>query len=377
MKGDDPAGAADLASGSPERLRLELRVARASFVLDVKGEIELDGVTAIFGPSGSGKTTLLRAIAGLERPERGRVTFADRVWFDSEGGIEIPTHRRPIGLLFQDGRLFEHLDVAGNLAFAEKRAGTGALDRAEVTQALSLASLLERPVSSLSGGEAQRVALARTLLRGPRLLLLDEPLSALDRERKREILPFLEAITKRFRIPTLFVSHDVDDVATLADRVWVLADGRLVRSGSTSSVLERLDQASLLGRFEAGVLLTGRVARHDPRLHLTFVDLHGDEITLPLAQEVDVGESVRLRIRARDVAVATREPEGLSIRNVLPGQIESLERDPESGSVEATIRLRSEHVRARLTIAAVEELDLAVGSSVFALVKSVSFERPG
>jgi len=360
-------------------LSIRLRVVYRGFDLEIDDAIELEGVTAIFGASGSGKSTLLRAIAGFERPVSGRIAFGEDVWFDAAERIDVAPHRRPVGMLFQDARLFDHLDVAGNLAFGERRRGRegGRFSRDDVVVALDLDGLLGRRIESLSGGERQRVALARTLLSSPDLLLLDEPLSGLDRERKAEILPYLEDVTRRFRIPTLFVSHDIDEVARLADRVWVFAAGRLQTSGPTAAIVERLDLQPLTGRFEAGVLVEGRVARHDPRLHLTFVDLHGDEFTMPLMDRLAPGDPVRFRIRARDVAVATQRPEGLSIRNVLPGRIADLVHVPESGSVEAFIQLREDRIRARLTLAAVEELGLEVGSSVFALVKSVSFERGG
>ncbi len=364
---------------SDSTLAIRARVEQGGFVLDVDDEIPIEGVTAVFGASGSGKSTLLRALAGFERPSEGRIVFGDTVWFDAAAGIDLPAHARPVGMLFQDARLFEHLDVSGNLAYGEKRRGRelARFSRLEVVAALDLGDLLGRRTAALSGGERQRVALGRTLLSNPDLLLLDEPLSGLDRDRKAEILPYLEDVTRRFGIPTLYVSHDIDEVARLADRVWVFAGGRLQTTGSTAEIVERLDLQPLTGRFEAGVLVEGRVTRHDTRLHLTFVDLHGDELTMPLVDRVVPGDSVRLRIRARDVALATRQPEGLSIRNVLPGRIVDLLREPDSGAVEVFVELRSDRIRARLTLAAVEELGLTVGDPVFALVKSVSFDRAG
>ena len=357
-------------------LSLRVRVEYPDFELDIDGELEAEGVTAIFGASGSGKSTLLRAIAGFERPGDGRIALGEDVWFDDARRIDVAPHLRPVGTLFQDARLFEHLDVSGNLAFGEKRRGRAGqgVSRREVVAALDLEGLLGRSIGALSGGERQRVALARTLISNPELLLLDEPLSGLDRERKAEILPYLEDVTRRFRVPTLFVSHDIDEVARLADRVWVVKDGGLETAGPTAEIVERLDLQPLTGRFEAGVLVEGRVARHDARLHLTFVDLHGDEFTMPIIDRVALGDAVRLRIRARDVAIATQRPEGLSIRNILPGHIDRLVQEEGGGSVEAFIQLREDRIRARLTLAAVEDLGLEVGTPVFALVKSVSFE---
>jgi len=372
-------------SADLDRLEVHACVVLPEFTLEIEDEIELEGVTGIFGASGSGKSTLLRALAGFERPARGRIVFRGEVWFDDALRINRPPHRRPVGLLFQDGRLFDHLDVGGNLRFAEKRRHSRShglaehhevtpISRSEVVDALDLTPLLEREVQSLSGGERQRVALGRTLLTSPSLLLLDEPLSALDRERKDEILPYLEDVARRFALPTLFVSHDLDEVAQLTDRVWVLSEGQLQTAGPTAEILERLELQRITGRFEAGVLVTGRVVSHDERLHLTQVDLHGDVLTMPLMGRLAPGDPVRLRIRARDVAIATERPRGLSIRNVLAGRIDALTREPGTGSVEARVELKQDHLRARLTLAAVEELGLEVGQEVFALVKSVSFD---
>lgn len=367
-------------SGSAEAteacLELRVRLDLPDFTIEVEEEVPGQGVTALFGPSGSGKTSLLRAIAGFERPVRGRIALGDEVFFDRAAGIDVPAHRRPVGLLFQDLRLFPHLDVAGNLAFAERRrdpAAAGA-SRADVIEVLGLEALLARDVHRLSGGEQQRVALARTLLSRPELLLLDEPLAALDGDRKAEILPYLESVIRRFQIPTIYVSHDLDEVARLADRVLVLSEGQVRAEGETAEVLGRLDLPRIASPAESSVLVEGDVIEHDARLHLTRVDLDGDALTLPLVPEAEPGTRLRLRVRARDVAVATMRPEGLSIRNVLAGEIAAL-RAAEPGVIEATIQLRGHSIRARLTQAAVESLELEVGRSVFALVKSISLDR--
>jgi molybdate transport system ATP-binding protein len=361
---------------SAETLAVRLSVAFGGFDLHVDETLELHGVTAVLGPSGSGKSTLLRAIAGFERPAAGRIACGDEVWFDSEAGVNLPAHRRPVGYMFQDARLFSHLDVAGNLGFAVKRRRrqNPVIELEGAVAALDLGPLLARRIGALSGGERQRVALARTLLAGPRLLLLDEPLSSLDRERKTDILPYLENLPK-FSIPTIYVSHDIDEVAWLADRVLVLTGGRVQLHGTADAVLERLDLQPVAGRLEAGVLAEGTVARHDPRLRLTYVDLRGDLLTMPMIERVPPGQRVRLRIRARDVAIATHRPEGLSIRNVLPGTLTDIVEEPETGFAEVFVQLRSTRIRARLTRAATEALRLEKGMAVFALIKSVSFEQ--
>jgi molybdate transport system ATP-binding protein len=353
---------------SADILNIDIRLTLEDFDLHLAIDLTLSGVTALFGPSGSGKSSLLRTIAGLIR-------CAGETWCATDRGFFLPPHRRPVGYMFQDARLFTHLDVAGNLTFAEKRSVTGSeIQRDQVIEALSLGDLLNRRVQALSGGERQRVALGRTLLTGPRLLLLDEPLAALDQGRKEDILPYLERLPGEFGIPTVYVSHDIDEVAHLADRVLVLDRGRMKAFDRTAEILERFDLSPYTGRFEAGVLVEGEVAGHDHRLKVTHIDLHGAQLAVPFAPEIGVGEAVRMRIRARDVAVATEAPRGLSIRNQLPGTIARLERDPETGSAELLIDIGGPRLRARLTLAAVEDLNLSEGLSVYALIKSVGLE---
>jgi molybdate transport system ATP-binding protein len=357
---------------SAEALSLNLSLSLDEFDLELAAEISLSGVTAVFGPSGSGKSSLLRTIAGFERPDSGFIRCGAETWCDAT--VFVPAHRRPVGYMFQEARLFSHLNVSGNLAYAEKRAAESPIQRAQVVDALGIGELLNRRVNALSGGERQRVALARTLLTGPKLLLLDEPLAALDQGRKEDILPYLERLPAEFHLPTLYVSHDIDEVAHLADRVLVLDRGRIKAFAPTAAILERFDLAPYTGRFEAGVLVEGEVADHDHRLKVTRIDLHGAEIAVPFAPELEIGEAVRLRIRARDVAVATTEPLGLSIRNQLPGTIAALEADEDTGSAELLIDIGGPRLRARLTLAAVEDLSLTEGLSVYALVKSVGLE---
>ena len=285
---------------SVEQLSLGVQLGFPGFDLDVTQDLPLDGVTALFGPSGGGKSTLLRTIAGFETPVTGRVALGNEIWFDGEARINVPAHRRPVGFMFQDARLFSHLHVAGNLAFAEKRshAKVNGFSSGDVISALDLQPLLDRRISSLSGGERQRVALARTLLTRPRLLLLDEPLSALDLERKADILPYLEEIPKCFGIPAIYVSHALDEVVRLADRVLVLTDGHVQAFGPTGDIVERLDLQPITGRFDAGVLVEVRVTGHDTRLALTHVDLDGETLKMPMVYTVKPGDTIRLRIRA-------------------------------------------------------------------------------
>ncbi len=354
-------------------LRLDIALGLDGFSLLMDEELSALGVTAVFGPSGSGKSSLLRTIAGFEKPSAGHIGLGEETWFDSEKKRDVPAYRRPIGFLFQDARLLSHLDVAGNLAFAESRSQNqpAKFHLGDLIEIFDLEALLQRRIEKLSGGERQRVALARTLLTRPRLLLLDEPLSALDRERKAEILPYLDRTQEAFQLPTLYVSHDVDEVAHIADHVLVLVGGQVVMRGTASEVFNRLDVAMVDGRYEEGVLVEARVDHHDERLEVTLVDLGGDLLTMPRAPDLPAGSTVRLRIRARDVSLATKRLEAISIRNQLAGTLIELSPGALPGQVEARVRLRGAEIRARLTKSAVEELKLVPGMQVFALVKSV------
>ncbi len=379
-KGMTTAGSGSAASPALEaRLEVDVQVAFDGFDLQVEQAIPAAGVTAVFGPSGSGKTTLLRSLLGFETRSRGRIALNGDVWLDSEDGVAVPPHRRPVGCTFQDGRLFPHLDVEGNLGYADRRSTpapgiAASITRDDVVDALDLGPLLDRRPGTLSGGERQRAALGRALLSRPRLLLLDEPLSALDRRRKAEIMPYLLALHPRFGIPTLYVSHAVDEVALLADRVLVLADGRTQAFGGTVEVLEQLDLAPLTERFQAAAVLEATVGAHDDEYRLTWLDLDGQRLSVARIDHLAVGESARLLVRSRDVSLATERPSPTSIRNVLSGVLVSLHQDESTAFAEATVDLGSHRLRARITRASAAELGLSVGSPVFALLKSVSLD---
>jgi molybdate transport system ATP-binding protein len=352
-------------------LSLDVALARPGFALRVELDLVLSGITALFGPSGSGKTTLLRIIAGLEHEASGTVAFDGERW--QSGETRVPTHRRQVGYVFQDGRLFPHLTVAQNLAFASRRSVKGArksVDLQETIQALDLTSLLARRTPSLSGGEQQRVAIARALLTNPRLLIMDEPLSSLDVKRKREILPHVEALPQIFGVPILYVTHNLDEVARLANDVVLLADGRVAAYGSVAKVFERTDLVALTGGLEAGVVLRAHVAAHDNGVATLHVG--SQQLRVPMAA-AQVGTTRPIRIHARDVAIATVRPEKISIRNVLVGRIRQIEHGSNM-NVELLLDVDGEHLRARITRDALEELGLSAGDEVFALVKSVALE---
>lgn len=355
-------------------LSLDLQLNFPGFELRAQHEGVIDGITALFGPSGSGKSTLLRCIAGLEPAVTGRLGFDNDVWLGSPNERCVPAHERGVGFVFQDARLFPHLSVQGNLRYADRRSShvtTRPIVFDDVVQALDLAGLLGRRPVSLSGGERQRVAIGRALLTRPRLLLMDEPMSALDAARKAEILPYLERLPARFGVPALYVTHDIDEVARLATRIMLLSQGRIIAAGPIQEILERADLQHVTGRFEAGVLLTTRVLRHDAAYHLTYLDLHGQCIVVPQAS-AEVGSDMRVRIRSRDVALALRRPEGSSIRNVLAGRLVEIASDPATPYAETLVDIGGARLRARVTRHAVAELGLVEGAPVFALVKSIA-----
>jgi molybdate transport system ATP-binding protein len=352
-------------------LSLHLALERPSFELRIVLDLELEGITAVFGPSGSGKTTLLRVIAGLEREARGTVAFDGETW--ATAGTHVPAHRRRIGYVFQDGRLFSHLTVEENLRFALRRAANLGLPRIELAatvEALDLRPLLARRAPSLSGGEQQRVAIARALLTSPRLMLMDEPLSSLDVARKKEILPHIERLPEVFGVPVLYVTHNVDEVARLANDVVLLAAGRVVAHGGVEDIFERADLGSLTGGLEAGAVLRTRVLAHDKGVATLALGAQQLRVPMPKAQ---VGALRPIRIHARDVAVATVRPEKLSIRNVLVARILTVEAGSNM-NVELLLDVDGTHLRARITRDALEELGLSAGREVFALVKSVALE---
>ena len=367
-------------------LAIDIRLALGEFSLQLDTEVELDGITAVFGPSGAGKTTLLRVVAGLETRAVGRVALGGETWQDTDRGIMVPAHARHLGFVFQDGRLFPHLSVEGNLQFAARRArrrwssasghdGAGGRDAqgsdiAAVVRALDLKGLLGRAPDSLSGGEQQRVAMGRALLADPRVMLLDEPLSALDLRRKAEIIPYIERLAGDFDVPVLYVTHNVDEVARLAASIVLLADGRVAARGGVAEVLERVEYWPLTGRLEAGSVLQATAG--ETRNGMTSLDLEGELLRIP-AIGVAVGTPVRLRVQAKDVAVACERPERLSIRNVLPARVVNIQFTEET-SAELLLDVNGQHLRSRVTREAVEELDLCEGLPVFALVKSVAFE---
>ncbi len=336
------------------------------------------GITAIFGPSGCGKTTVLRCMAGLSRMA-GRLRVGEEVWQDDGTGVFRKPYERSVGYVFQEASLFPHLSVRKNLEYGAGRAGrsrpASVLRFDDVVELLGIAGLLERWPAALSGGERQRVAVGRALLSQPRLLLMDEPLSGLDHGAKEEILPYFEALHETLSIPILYVSHDLREVARLADTMVVLSAGKQVCDGPIQEILERLDLSPWDGDFETGVVLHARVAAQDREFRMTRLDHQGQLISIPAA-DLKLGEEVRLRIRSRDVALATAKPQGTSVRNILSGKITEIVEDPETAFAEVLVDIGGGRLRARITRDASAELGLAKGKPVYALIKSISFDRP-
>ena len=353
---------------------LDIALQLDAFELAVTHKFPLQGITALFGPSGSGKTTLLRVVAGLERRASGTVNFATETW--QGAGTFVPPHRRGIGYVFQDARLFPFLDVAANLRYADKRSRhtQAHVTWDDVVEALDLGNLLGRRPSSLSGGERQRVAIGRTLLTRPRLLLMDEPLAALDLRRKAEILPYIEKLPGAFGVPIIYVTHSVEEVVRLADRMVVLAEGRKLAEGGVAETLERPDLQTAVGRFEAGVVIDAAIIAHDAHYRLTELDHAGQRIVMPMV-DAPIGTQLRLRIRARDVSVAVERPNGISVRNILSGTLQDIAEEPGTAFAELLVDIGDARLRSRVTREAVADLSLTVGQPIYALVKSIAFDR--
>ena len=362
----------------PVRSGLEVEVRRrlGGFTLDVGFRAPASGVTAIFGASGAGKSQLLAAIGGASRPDGGRIALDGRVLFDSRARIDLAMERRAIGWVFQDGRLFPHLSIEANLRYGARRArGRDAGVRFDaLVEALGIAPMLARWPADLSGGERQRVAIGRALLAQPALLMMDEPLAALDLPRRAEILPYLERLKSLTPLPILYVTHALSEVVRLADHLVVLEQGRVLAGGPLAEVLAREDLPILAARPDAAVAFDAGVVGHDDARGLTRLSL-GDATLLTPRLPLPVGARVRAAVLARDVLLASEPPRGLSARNVLPARVEALSPSRGDGVVLVRVRLQGgPAVLAAITRDAVHTLGIASGVCVYAVVKSVAIE---
>jgi molybdate transport system ATP-binding protein len=346
-------------------LEVEIRHRLPGFELDL-GFVAPPGVTALFGRSGAGKTTVINAVAGLVRPDGGRVVLDGEVLLDTGVGREVPVHRRRLGYVFQDGRLFPHLTVRQNLLYGRR---SGGADFGHVVDLLGIGALLDRRPGMLSGGEKQRVAIGRALLADPRLLLLDEPLAALDEARKAEILPYLERLRDETRIPILYVSHSVAEVARLANQMLVIEAGRILRAGPAAEVLADPAAVPALGVREAGAILTARVTGDDPD-GLTRLETAAGPLWLPRVG-VAAGATVRIRIAAQDVILSRDRPQGLSALNILPATVAAVRLGEGPGAL-VQLKVGTDLILARITRRSAEALRLAPGDRVHAVLKAVA-----
>jgi molybdate transport system ATP-binding protein len=370
-------------SAARDRLQAALRLNFAGFELDVDLHLPGQGVTVLFGPSGCGKTTVLRALAGLVRAQ-GRVALPGEVWQDDAAGAWVPTHRRAIGYVFQEASLFPHLSVQANLLYGLRRTPRGErrVSMDEAVSLLGIGHLMGRQPHGLSGGERQRVAIARALLTSPRLLLMDEPLSALDAARKAEILPYLERLNREARVPVVYVTHALDEAARLADHLVLMQGGRVRAQGPVAETLSRLD-LPLSQLDEAAAVLGATVAAHDPAFGQSQLSVAGQALWVGLCPQA-VGSAVRVRILARDVSVTLTQSADSSIANILPVRIEAMRDD---GPDTVTLRLMIDPLGAsgasgasgapatllaRLTRRSAVQLGLQAGMRVFAQIKGAA-----
>ena len=349
-------------------IECKIKIQLESFMLDANFSIPDRGITVVFGPSGSGKTTLLRAIAGLEKSDDGFLKIGDSVW--QKGEDFLATHKRQIGYVFQDAALFDHLDVKGNLNFVVKRAIGLKEDFIEsIHSLLEIKTLLNRKTMQLSGGERQRVAIARALLTNPKILLLDEPLSALDLKRKNEILPYLDSIHNDLEIPILYVTHSQDEMSRLADHLLLIEDGNIVGSGPVNDMLTRFDMPLSHGG-DAVSIIEAEVLKRDSEFNLMHLDFLGGQFIVP-DNGFPVQAKVRIRVVARDVSLTKSKQVDTSILNIFPAMVQEIVNEGEA-QVMVRLQIKDTILLACITRKSSYKLRLEKGSEVFVQVKSVA-----
>lgn len=350
-------------------IEASIRSQLGNFTLDIDLQLPGQGVTALFGHSGSGKTTALRCIAGLHKAD-GTVRVCGQTWQDNQNFV--PVHKRQLAYVFQEASLFNHMNVRKNIEFGYRRisADTRKIQPEQAIQWLGLEHLLNRQPYKLSGGERQRVAIARALLTSPELLLMDEPLSALDHKSKREILPYLEQLHDELEIPVLYVTHSPDEVAHLADYIVVMEQGQVLAKGPLAETMTRLD-LPIKSDEDAGVVLEAIIAERDAQWHLVRCDFAGGSIWAR-DPELPIGSRIRLRVLARDISLALEPVTGTSIQNIMPAVIEQLSDDSHPALTLARIRIGTSPLLVRLTRRSADMLQLETGKSVWAQVKSVA-----
>lgn len=355
-------------------IQVRLQVTYPAFTVDVDLLLPGRGVTAIYGHSGSGKTTCLRCIAGLEKPRQGVIRINDEVWQDSSKGLFLAPHKRALGYVFQEASLFPHLSVRGNLEFGLRRipADQRHVDLQHAAALLGIEHLLERRPDNLSGGERQRVGIARALLTSPRLLLLDEPLAALDAKRKSEILPYLERLHDELDIPMLYVSHSQDEVARLADHLVLLSDGKALASGPIGETLARLDLPMAMGD-DAGVVIEGSVIAYNAEYQLLSVGLPGSDLQMRIAHTpMPTDKALRFKVQARDVSLNLQPDDHSSILNRLPVTVVSEVAADNTAHVLVRLDVAGTPLLARITRYSRDQLRLVPGMQLWAQIKSVA-----
>jgi molybdate transport system ATP-binding protein len=355
-------------------LEIRLQVNFADFEVDIDVTLPGSGVTALYGPSGSGKTTVLRCIAGLEKARYGVIRVNGETWLDTAQGVFVPTHKRSIGYVFQEASLFSHLSVTGNLAFGLSRIPRGQrhLQLDQAAELLGIDHLLQRQVNTLSGGERQRVGIARALLTSPGLMLLDEPLSALDSQRKNEILPYLERLHSELDIPMLYVSHAHDEVARLADHLVLLDQGKVLASGPINETLARLDLPLAMGD-DAGVTIEGTATDYDSQYQLLTLALPDSELTIRVAHRaMALGKRLRIKIQARDVSLNLLADGHSSILNRLPVTVVSHQAADNGAHVIVRLDASGTPILARITRFSFDQLQIHPGQAVWAQIKAAA-----
>ncbi len=350
---------------------IDVQKTLGSFCLNAKVATDSGGVIALFGRSGSGKTTLVNMIAGLTRPDSGRIVIRGETLFDAEEQIDIPPERRRLGYVFQEDRLFPHMSVSGNLRYGAPPDGPEShFDH--IVELLGIRHLLDRRPTNLSGGEKQRVSIGRALLANPRLILMDEPLASLDTTRKDDILPFIEEMSSELEIPIIYVSHAMDEIVRLADTLVLMSDGKIAAVGSVEELTSRLDLRPMTGRYEAGSVIGVRVENHGDQDGLTQLSFPNGTFHVPKL-DLPIGHELRIRIRARDVSIALEFPNNISINNILPGQIKEISKD--SGDLVDILIDAGAPIWARVSRYSINRLKLEPGKRVFAMVKAVAIDR--
>ncbi|OUU79698.1 MAG: molybdenum ABC transporter ATP-binding protein [Gammaproteobacteria bacterium TMED78] len=347
------------------KMVLDINLQLGNFSLLVNEEIQLSKINLILGPNGAGKTSLLRCISGLEIKSKGLIKVDNTIWQDSP--LFIKPHLRDVGYVFQDSRLFNNMSVKDNLLFAKKRAlNNHSFDLDEIIRILELESLLDRHPLTLSSGEKQRVAIARATIRKPVVMLMDEPLSSIDIKRRKDIIPYIERIPSEYGIPIIYVTHNIEEVTRLADKVITMSSGKITSINKISGPGISLSNEN----NESSTLIEGKIISHNE--DISKIDLSGQFISIPKLN-LDNGKKIRLNINSKDVAISTIFPKGLSIRNVLKAEIESIN-NLEEFLVEINLKINKKYIKAKITKKSYEDLSLKKGQEVYALIKSVSVE---